>query len=360
MSTRAFIVSLVGAATAALLGTGCQSLECADGTHEADGECVPGDQLSNADCGPGTHVENGMCTPDFEPTVCDPDTTLPEVDPETGVTTCHGIGGGGCESNLPCPNESSGGKHTICGRIFDVQTGLALTAAVPNQGECGAGGADDIACELSVRFVDALVFAGDITAGALTSDPVYLDDCGRFRAQNVAHPGTGAIGVAVDDEGANDNHVLTGVALLVTSGQFVNGLDAYSCTVATEQDWSDDVGVSSLLDQGVFVAQFLYDDAPAAGVTITAGGSPAPASDYYWDDVDPTMRTSVSTTQSVSGPNGLAMITDFAGLPQFSGQGGIPATCEWTSAQAGAVPGVLFFSQREAVLDGTNTPCPPP
>jgi hypothetical protein len=359
MSTRAFLVSLVGAATAALLGTGCQSLECADGTHEADGQCVPGDQLGNADCGPGTHVENGMCTPDFEPTVCDPETTLPEVDPDTGVIMCIGTGGAGCESNIACPNESTGGRHTICGRILDVQTGDEIIAAVPTKQECGAGGADDGPCELGVRFVDALVFAGDITSEPLASDPVYLDDCGRFRVHNVAHPGTNAIGVAVDDSDATDDHVLTGVALAVTSGQFVNGLEAYSATTATEQDWSDDIGVTSLLDQGVFVAEFLYQDAPAAGVTITAGGSPAPNSDFYMDDIDPASRTSVSTTQTVTGVNGIAMITDFDGLPQFSGQGGLPAGCQWESAQAGAVPGVMFFSQREAVLTATPTqPCP--
>src|SRR5687768_8388585 len=89
---------------AGLSNMSCTRVECGTGTVERDGLCVPADmQPGNANCGPGTVLGTMGCEVET-PTQCEPDTTREEFDDETGITTCVGIGGGGCSAPLGCSN----------------------------------------------------------------------------------------------------------------------------------------------------------------------------------------------------------------------------------------------------------------
>src|SRR5687768_9244947 len=73
----------------------CKPLECGPGTLEKNGTCVPADELvETATCGPNTMLEGGQCVPTFQPTECDDETTVPELDTTTGVITCIGTAAG--------------------------------------------------------------------------------------------------------------------------------------------------------------------------------------------------------------------------------------------------------------------------
>jgi hypothetical protein len=77
-------------AVPALQGS-CTTVECGPGTIERGGKCEPADVVTNAGtCGPGTTLEGDQCVTTV---VCDPATSMPVVDPMTGITTCVGIGG---------------------------------------------------------------------------------------------------------------------------------------------------------------------------------------------------------------------------------------------------------------------------
>ncbi|MBC7974352.1 MAG: hypothetical protein H7138_05150, partial [Myxococcales bacterium] len=122
MQTRFVLLTFV-----MVIDTSCRGVDCGDGTTERDGLCVPANQtITPAQCGPFTELRGDSCAPMLPPTVCDPATTTPEVD-DMGVTTCIGTGGGGCLAPIACPAPTNG-TQTICGQLFDFETGAAFAA----------------------------------------------------------------------------------------------------------------------------------------------------------------------------------------------------------------------------------------
>ena len=120
MYPRSVLLALVAA-----LIPSCKSVDCGDGTTERNGSCVAASQtVSAARCGPFTVLQGDTCVVDpmFPPTVCDPDTTAEDIDKGTGVTTCIGTGVAGCAARIAC-QVGTAGKQTICGQIYDFETG---------------------------------------------------------------------------------------------------------------------------------------------------------------------------------------------------------------------------------------------
>lgn len=358
---------------AALSNASCRQLECAEGTVERDGICEVDHAFEAARCGPFTQLNGSDCVPIYEPTICDPLSSVPETDLVTGVITCKGICVG-CSQPLPCPTPLPG-KMSVCGRLYDVETDQQITAETQGaEGTpCDQGGIAQGPCQLELKFYSALEFANNPTgAPELGYESLLLDDCGRFVAKSVDMAQLGFLGIGVDDrEGSgSDTQRLTGVAMTFTAGGVGNGVRAYSLTRATDNKWGMTTGFS-VADRGAFLAFFTYQNAPADGVRIqTPRGTDRIAYDYYFTDsvVDPVTSTVLTrSTIDEDGPNndnrtglnGAALLVNFGVTPNIAGhtgEGGIPGTCAWEEQNAAEIPGVLFVSSRRALM-GTSA-CP--
>ncbi len=353
MSTRTWLTPLIGTITCGLLlapSLSCKQLECAEGTIEQDGTCRAADSdPDDAVCGVGTELVDGKCEPVFPPTVCEDGTTVATVDPETGVTVCQGVGGGGCDSNRPCPSAGPN-KVTVCGRFYNVENDQLIQAADPQVAECGtASAATDGPCALDLKFYDALDFAGNPQGAVpLAVESLYVDDCGRYVATNISRPQLGFLGVGVDDKsGAPDTYELTGVAFPVSSGAVRNNTATYVMQKSTNTNWSSMVGLSpTFVQRGVFASVYLYRNMPVEDVTITDSNGARPNDDYYFTNTEATLRTLVTAT-GPTGPNGTALILN-SSLVEHSGSGGEPSGCQWPSDLAASVPGLMFFNPRHA------------
>lgn len=356
--TRTWLASLsvllLGAGTA-LFQSSCQATECGDGTIEQNGACVPADEVvDDSLCGTGTYLDegSGTCLPELPPTQCDELTTTPSLN-EDGVTICVGTGGGGCDVDLTCP-AASPNKVSVCGRIFNVKDDSQIRApGEPTGARCGSGSEITAGpCEFSIQFYDALDFAGDpANATPLEPETFDVDDCGRFKAVNIPRPSLGFLGIGIDDPGSPGTYRLTGVAFPVASAEVRNRVKGYLVEEATNQAWSSTAGLAapSFVDRGAFMTVFTVGGTPRPGVRLTEAGAVEAANDYYFDDAVATTRTSIDAALSETQINGAAIKIN-SGLSEHSGTGGEPSGCTWESALAAAIPTVLFFSPRAAVM----------
>ena len=191
---------LIAAATTGLAFAGCKDTNCGTGTIEKNGSCIPADEtVTAAQCGPFTELTGNVCTPMFDPTQCDPATTTPDFDATTGVTTCIGNGGGGgCGAAFACPPPTAG-TQTICGQLYDLESGDQLQAANPVGSQCTATAASG-PCAIEIRPFDAISFAQNPNgATPLASSPLFIDDCGRYRVSNITPPGGPFLALGIDD-----------------------------------------------------------------------------------------------------------------------------------------------------------------
>ncbi|MCE9574631.1 MAG: hypothetical protein K8W52_15895 [Deltaproteobacteria bacterium] len=352
-----------------LTQTSCTTVECGDGTIERNGACEPADTATNdAVCGPGTHLEQMLCVPDAE-TVCDPASTTEEVDPVTHVVTCVGTGMSGCGTALACGN-ASGGKMNVCGQLIDAETNQPIAQAGATGAPCDlANPAATGPCSMIVNFYDAIQFVTSQSPMKLNdpvANPVYIDDCGRFRIKNLPVPSNGFLGIEIDDNGGADVHTRSGVAIAVAPNKTF-AVEAYSVKKTTDAAWTAAVGLGpspSLGDRGAWLGIFRYNSQPVEGVTVTRNGSPVPAADdFAFSDNSTTARTTpvASGTPQVTGKNGSMLLLNST-LVGHSGTGGtgVPGTCKWASALGDSVTNAYIIQTRDAVLaTDTTVLCPP-
>lgn len=341
--------------TLAWLEAGCTTVECGDGTIETDGTCQPADVNPDpASCAPGTHLEDGECVADLDPTVCG-DNTIAETDPDTGITTCIGTGGGDCNSSFACPDADSN-KVTVCGQLYDAEDNMPIQAPGAGGAACPTDGSGEGPCALQIEFYDAVQFANmPQTAPTLPPETLLIDDCGRFRAVNIPKPGTDFLGIGVDDhdDSGNTDYVTSGVALAVSSGYREADYPAYVIRTTTDELWTADAGDpftgSTFSEVGVYMPIFLLPNGDGApGVVITGnGGNTQPLDDYYFEDTADT-RSMLSTTQNETGANGTGLFVNTL-LVEHSGTGGEPSDCVWESNLAAAIPSVVFAQERQAI-----------
>jgi hypothetical protein len=370
MAPRTWLLSLPSlllAGAAGALAAGCDAVECGDGTVERNGVCEKADgTVNNAVCGPFTYLDQatGMCRPEYDPTVCEEDTTEEDVTEIPGVILCRGTGGGGCDAELSCPSADTG-RMSVCGRLHDVETDDQIRGVDAIGTDClDPEAVQEGPCQLDVRFYNALDYAvSPGTATPLAVDEFRLDDCGRFRARNINYAGASFMGIGVEDKvGAPQLHRRTGVAFGVVNRQTRGRTRAYLVRRSTDQAWSEvayGAGQMTFVDRGVFMTVFEYPTGqPREGVTITNQGSPTPSFDWYFTDTAPLQRSLLApSSQAVTGPNGAGLITDVGGVNNLSGTGGnLPSGCTWDSALGASVAGLLFFSPRHASMGGN--PCP--
>lgn len=356
MYPRSVLLALLAA-----LAPGCKTVDCGDGTTERNGLCVPPTQtVGAAKCGPFTVLHGDLCVvdPKFPVTICDPGTTAEELDPGTGVTTCVGTGAGGCSARLACP-VGTGGKQTICGQIFDFETGQPFAASSATGAQCGTG-ATAGPCALGFKTYDAVAFAQSGGAGgALTTGAVYIDDCGRFRIPDVSQPAAApVIALGVDDIAAPGPTGLTN-AVGVTTTAIANGasrdVEAFVVKPSTTAGWS---GTS--LATGIFALVFhnsLAGSALAAGVTMTRNGAAGDTAHTFYFGPAAANRMTLDSNARATGVNGTAlynivnpMLTDM-----YSGTGGLPSGCNWEAHGGVALPGLVFVQ----TFRPTGSTCPP-
>lgn len=335
----------------------CNGVECADGTIERDGECQPANVTTGAGmCGPFTELQGDRCVPMFPPTECDPTTTTPTVDPETGVTTCIGTGGGGCSAKFACPTPTEANRLTVCGQIFDLETNLKFQAQDASGTPCDPQNPTTTGpCALNVTPYDAIQFASNPqTAAPRPFGSFFMDDCGRYRVVDIDTNGTGPfIGLGIDDLGMPNGPAGVTVTVGVATGKaspVVADFEGWIVKASTTQLWADSGGPS--LAGGIYVAAYrrhklragVDRHAPQEGVTFAhQNGTTYPSQDYYFASTELEHRT-IDPNATMTGFNGSALVTgrSVAESAVFVGQGGLGPNCRWEPHAAASLPGIVF------------------
>ena len=365
-STAVVLASLLALAS----GSACalDDLACGDGTIEQDGTCVTADSSKDpASCGSGTMFdpESQTCVSEFEPTECDPATTIPVT--EDGVTTCVGVGGDAdCNTPLPCPNADTG-KVTVCGQLIDVGTGQRIELDGESNADCDPmNPADTGPCSIGLALYDALAFAGNPQGTPpLPVEELSIDECGRFQAVNVERPAMGAIGLGMDDHPAisADTYVLSGSAFLGVSGETVRGFNAYIADGMTNDAWTASAGNPpelenmSFAEKGAYLTIYHRGSARVSGVQITKNGVPQPENSFYFSDSDALTLRTVDSNQTETGTNGAGLLLNSTTLGQHSGLGGEAQGCEWLSILGTGIPGVIFTQEQFMIDSMTSELC---
>lgn len=347
---------------AALTVSGCQQVECAQGTIERDGKCEPADNMaSSAVCGPFTELQGDRCVPMFPPTQCDPGTTEPDVDPETGVTTCIGTVSGGCSSSIPCPTPSSATKMTICGQLYDFETGMKFADTSGDSGLCdSAAPTADGPCALTIQAYDAVGFVNAAGMGMMPSPlsvgNLYIDGCGRFKLADIDLNAVASpfVGLGIDDamaanRGPGGVSVTAAVAMPKQAMGAVKNVEAFIVKPSTTSAWAGSGGPT--LTTGIYAPVFRQHKAgngdPFANqagvkVVISPNTSVNSNNDFYFE-AQATARTTIDPAATVTGANGTALINN-AKLSDgtYEGQGGLGAGCRWEPHAAASLPGIVF------------------
>lgn len=360
MHTRWILISAVLAAGSG----GCNNVECGVGTVERDGNCQPANEtVGNAMCGPFTELQGDKCVPMFPPTECDPGTTATDVDPETGVATCVGIGGGGCGGAFGCPAPAAG-KQSICGQLYDLENNTPFAAAGAMGAKCTAATPDG-PCSLSIRAYDAIAFGTNpATAVPLTVGDISIDDCGRYRVSDISIPAGPFIGLGIDDAdmakaGPMGTTNTVGVATPKLASMATKDFEAWIVKKSTTDQWVASGGPP--LSGGYYVNIFRGHRTGTdnqAGVTVTKNSNPNTANDYYFTASQMTRQT-IDTAATVTGANGTALVTNAAVTdgPNYAGTGVIPASCIWEAHAGASLPNIVFIQLFRPVNAVAQT-CP--
>jgi hypothetical protein len=354
------LVAILLVALMPLAGTGCDALECGEGTIERDGTCAPADETPDPTvCGAGTQLgPSGTCE---SIVFCDPDTTTEVVNPTTGEITCMGTGGSGdCTTELAGCATAAPNTMTMCGRLYDIEDDSRIGGGSTDATACPANGEATGPCSLQIKPYDAILFASNPqTTPPLIADETYMDHCGRFRIKNIQPAGAPFIGLGVDDHPMHDNNQkLTGVAFPYQAATSRTDIVAYTTSAATDAMWGASSGQgASLAALGVYVNIYRDDGEPgdplagavAEGITILRGGSMIPNDDYYFSDAD-TNRTTVAPALDETGANGTGLVLRQPNLAPYTGTPTPPGgSCTWYSSNGAAIPTVVFVQIHNPV-----------
>jgi hypothetical protein len=355
---------------ASLTASGCQMIECADGTIERDGRCMPAVDPGPSICGPFTELQGDRCVPQFPPTVCE-EGAESELDPATGVTICKGGGETPCGFPLTCSKPTGATKQTFCGQLYDFETNIPFAEPGVMTGDpaipCDPGNPTTGPCGLKLIPYDALAFAANpATALPLAFGTHYLDNCGRFRLKDVETSGVGPfIGLGVDDAsglGPTGVTVTVAVAAPKQANMATANMEHFIVTPATIDKWTGGPPLSGGIYAPIFRKHKLGNGPsaePQPGVTMTRMGNEIPNNDFYFQAAQ-TTRTTIDPNATATGANGTALVTNAVagdGLI-YSGKGGITdtAACKWDE-RAGASLRDIVFVQIFRKLDVFGKTC---
>jgi hypothetical protein len=306
----------------------------------------------------------------FPPTECDLSTSTPQTDPETGVTTCVGIaGGGGCSTPLACPAPSAG-KQTLCGRMYNFEDDELFVGDNATGQRCmymppAATGP----CAVGIRAYDAISFAGNPQAATpLPTADFYMDDCGRFRLTDIDNPPSGFVGLGIDDanpanQGPSGATNIVGIATSSASSGSINNMEGFVVPLSTTTKWQTTGGPG--IAMGYYVPVFRQrrtGKLTQADVQVFKVAAPmqVTANDFYFKATDITRESIDNTTpQNKTGANGTALISG-ASLADtaYLGVGGLPPECKYSPQPGVTLPGVVFISIFRPTEVNAGTACP--
>jgi hypothetical protein len=343
MPTHIALLALLAAVVA-----GCKNVDCGEGTTERDGLCVPSNEtIGTAQCGPFTVLQGDRCVPMFPPTQCDPETTEPDVDGR-GVTTCIGTGAGGCSARIACPQPAMG-RQTICGQIYDFENNQPF-AEPDAMGDPCTPGATSGPCSLGIRAYDGVAFATNPMTAPLTTGPVYIDDCGRYRVPDILPPGAGpAIALALDDAmtGPAGTTIPVGVATAIAPNTATRDVETFVVRMSTVGGWVGGPALSAGIYAPVYRARSTGTE-PAVGVTFAyalmsnqTNFMTDTGRDHYFT-AGSTNRTTLDGAANATTTNGTALVSGATLAEVYAGQGGLPAQCRFEPHAAAAIPFAIF------------------
>jgi hypothetical protein len=231
------------------------------------------------------------------------------------------------------PDCTDAGSDVACGRLHDVETSRAVTAADGPLPRVLALDVDDLAS------FDAAESFADATA---------TDACGRYR---VPRPATGNLLIATLPQPGDATFLPA-----ITRG----GDDAFALRAATDTRWSDALGASPL-DAGALLLVFVdvlgpvvapLPGAPVADVRVTVDGLSGDPDIAYFADGDATTRAEPSTTRTTTADPGAALVTPVASLAAYGGTRGTTTPCGFGAAQGAGAAGLLLID----VIPGACAP----
>jgi hypothetical protein len=259
-----------------------------------------------------------------------------------------------CDQPISCPPAGSG-HQTICGQLYDLEDGSKFQAPGATGAQCSSTTASG-PCSLEMKAYDALAFAADPgTAAPQATDPVYIDDCGRYRVPEITLPGGPLIGLTIDDATVVD-HGPTGstntvaVATAKQGATATQNFDGWVASKATTDVWEGSGGppVSGGLFVPIFFAQIDSTNRNLqSGVTVSRSGNPVPLQDNYFA-VGESARQHIDGAATATGINGTALVTGASlgdGAVYSGSGGGLSASCEWPTYPASSNANVLAVQE---------------
>jgi hypothetical protein len=356
-ASKHWVLCTVAALLALVTSTGCDTIECGDGTIEVDGDCVP---LQPANCtGEGVRFVNGRCVPDFT-AICGAGTRLegdtgqcvsvgPVADPspDTGVDVDAGpdlpveVGDVDDEGDVETDtvgdvDEEVGPFEPVCGNELEPGVRVCIWGQTVDftTGQPLPSNADP---PLEVQLKDLLVALGDPTA--VVEETLVLPG-GHFILPEVSLSGPPQQlllivgerepGATVEPPGQVWQRAISG--LIVTSGVVSEHGELRLFTVprSAVAAWNAELDLSPplpTLETGGFLLARILDAEtrlPIAGATFTHPDSQG-IELYYFADA---ALTDLDPEQTVTGPAGVALLrgttpTDFcnATAPGYSSTG---------------------------------------
>jgi hypothetical protein len=226
---------------------------------------------------------------------------------------------------------------------------------------------------LQILAYDAIAYGNDpVNTPPLTTGPVYLDDCGRYRVPDITVPGGLFIALGFDDAGMPLGPAgitnTTGVATPKVVNMATKDLEAWVVDQTTTDLWHTSGGpqVSSGVYVGIFRSHMCDMSgtctgdrfANQMGVTITKSGVAQPANDYYFMAAE-TNHQHVDAAATATNVNGTVLYTGASVNDSlvYSGTGGIADTtaCQWESHAAASLPNIVFLQVYRPVSKTLQT-----
>jgi hypothetical protein len=217
-------------------------------------------------------------------------------------------------------------------------------------------------CSIGLRTVDAVKFATnpmDPTA-ALTPESIFLDNCGRYRIENIPLPSGPLVGIGIDDamQGPGGTTNSTAVSTPKVAGLALKDFETFIARKSTTDAWTASGGPP--ITGGMFVGIFRAMRTGLtnqAGVTILRNGQPIPTDDFYFVSTQ-AGRTTIDPAGVATGANGTVLVTNAQLGQGYTASPGapLPAECAW-SAHAGVSLPFILLIQVFRPVDGSGT-CP--
>jgi hypothetical protein len=273
-----------------------------------------------------------------------------------------GLGAQSCDTPITC-SAPIVGESCVSGQLYNLETGEVVRAASPTGDSCTQVTVDG-PCSIEVAAYDALPFYQNPSSTPPLPATIVVDDCGFYRVSEFPTPALGFLAISSDDASPNDSLVQSAVSMGIPPGVLYDGIRLYVVEAATDQGWTTSAGDPftgpTFSDEGVFAGIFLNGGTPAQGTALTRSpGGVVPPDDYYFEDTNPYVISTVDSLLDSTGANGAGLMVN-SGLVDHSGQGGEMPGCDWPFHLGKSIPGVVVVQEFHSIVRATGERCASP